>query len=105
MMVNFSYLSPPKKALRKQFTRRDHNYIADYIHETINGRKVRRIFAKCQYEQYERDAIEKLKDYLKKKAPNMHYTDELLLKFSYEGNFLLSDVTEKVKMYDEWHQN
>jgi hypothetical protein len=46
-----------------------------------------------------------LKEYLKKKAPNMHYTDELLLKFSYEGNFLLSDVTEKVKMYDEWHQN
>lgn len=35
----------------------------------------------------------------------MHYTDQLLLKFNYEGKFLISDVTEKVKMYDEWHQN
>ena len=51
-MVNFSYLSPPKKALRKQFTRSDDNYIADYIHEMINGKNVRRIFAKCQYEQF-----------------------------------------------------
>jgi len=52
MMVNFSYLSPPKKALRKQFTRKCEFYIANYIHETVNGKNVRRIFAKCQYEQY-----------------------------------------------------
>lgn len=52
MLVNFSYLSPPKKALRKQFSRKIGFYEASYIHETINGKNIRRIFAKCQYEQY-----------------------------------------------------
>lgn len=38
-----------------------------------------------------------------KKSPYVSYPDELLLRFSYAGNFLLSQATEKVKQYEEWH--
>ena len=30
----------------------------------------------------------------------MNYPDELLLRLSYDGNFMLSTITEKIKMYD-----
>ena len=33
----------------------------------------------------------------------MDYSEELLLRLAYSGHFMISEVTEKVKMYDEWH--
>ncbi len=35
----------------------------------------------------------------------MNYTDELLLRFNYSGNFLLSQAIDKVRQYGEWHEN
>lgn len=66
---------------------------------------MRRIFTRSLYEPFEREAIDKLKEYLKKKAPNIYYPDELLLRFNYAGQFHFSEVTERVKLYEEWHQN
>lgn len=35
----------------------------------------------------------------------MSYSDELLLRLSYSGNFLLSEITKKLKCFDDWHEN
>jgi len=35
----------------------------------------------------------------------MNYTDELLLRFSYSGNFLISEIIKKIKLYTDWHEN
>ena len=47
--------------------------------------------------------IAKVKDYLHKLSPNVTHPDELLLRLCYAGNFMMSEVTEKIKAYDEWH--
>ena len=35
----------------------------------------------------------------------MSYIDELLLRLSYSGSFLLSEITKKIKLFDDWHEN
>lgn len=67
------------------------------------GRHKRRIFARTPYVKEEKEKLDITKQYLRKKAPHMNYSDELLLRLCYSGHFLLSEITEKFKMYDEWH--
>jgi hypothetical protein len=104
-MIDYRYLTPPSRVNKIKLPGMYLAYSANYQYENVNGKHVRRIFAHSAYETFEREAILNLKEYLKKKAPNIYYPDELLLRFNYLGNFLLSEVTEKVKLYDEWHQN
>lgn len=69
------------------------NHPEKYIYEEIGTERKRRIFGKLPYTQYEIEHINKLKEYLNKKSPYMNYPNELLLRFNYSGNFLLSKVT------------
>lgn len=97
-MIDYSYLAPPKKVYHIKLP-------LNYIYDGTDGINHRRIFKRSNYEKFEWEAIQKLKEYLHLRAPNISYPDELLLRFNYAGHFLFPEVIEKVKVYDEWHQN
>lgn len=65
----------------------------------------RKIFevGKDMYEDYEKDAIQKISEYFKNKNPPKHYPDALLLKYCYLGKFSTADSVDKMKYYEEWH--
>lgn len=77
--------------------------LESYSYECVSGRHKRRLFGGGRYSEYEREEMGKVKEYLRKKKPHMDYSEEVLLRLCYSGDFLLSEVTERVRLYDEWH--
>lgn len=75
------------------------------MYQCRDGVHKRKVFCRTHLEPFEKEAVDNLKEYLRKKAPNIHYPDELLLRFNYAGRFQMSEVNEQVRLYDKWHQN
>lgn len=92
-MQNYAYLRPSNHMIKSNSVRSHNSQTGQ--RETFSGRDNR-------LTKEEREAVERLKEYLKRKNPSREFDDGLLLRFCYLGKMRIIDQVQKFKYYEEW---